>query len=100
MRIIKIKYAHENMRQYRKKTKASNRKPIILRYNTTKSAYIYIYHVKLTTLGIKHYSRLLLIEIYHYVGVYRDNKWLTISLHSLTLLQHCYYNRRVQHTAK
>ena len=49
------KYAHENMRQYRKKTKASNRMQIILRYNTTKSAYIYIIiNVMQTTLGIKH----------------------------------------------
>ena len=57
------KYAHENMQQYRKKTKASNRMQIILRYNTTKSAYIYIIiHVMQTTLGIKHYLRLLLIK--------------------------------------
>jgi len=57
------KYAHENMWQYSKKTKASNRMQIILRYNTTKSAYIYIIiHVMQTTLWIKHYLRLLLIE--------------------------------------
>jgi len=36
------KYAHENMQQYRKKTKASNRMQIIRRYNTTQSASIHI----------------------------------------------------------
>ena len=65
-----------------------------------RNLHLFIFHAMQTTLGIKHYLRLLLIEKYHYVGVYRNNKWLTISLHSLTSLQRCYRNRRVQHTAK
>jgi len=49
------KYAQKSCNNIAKKTKAYNRKQIKLRYNTTKSAYIYIIiHVMQTTLGIKH----------------------------------------------
>ena len=36
----------------------------------------------------------------HYADVHCNNRRLTISLHSVTSLQRCYRNRRVQHTAK